>query len=952
MNGKMEQSFNERKAERSFLTTYTIHLFCMFAGIVMMDTNRFVPFLVLFLIVACWVVYLRQKGSYRDRVFFTVVAVQASLILYVMNTQEILSVIPPFLAIVVLMGLYGIPELLITGYITFTLIIIYHLCIEHIFCIRTIDDIYRYLFPILSTYSVIWVTHFLVIQREKSRKRMMGIIQNLKSAELSKDDFMANVSHEIRTPINTISGMSEVILREELPEHIREKVQDIQSSGRNLLSVVNDMLDFSELQSGKQTLVEVSYNITSTINDVINMANAWKGDKNIELIVDCDTDIPRSLIGDEQKIRRVILGLVNNAFKFTNDGCVTIEIGFRKEKYGINLFVSVRDTGIGIDEAHQEKLFTTFSQVDTKRNRQEGGVGLGLAIAQALIEQMGGYLSVKSHLGKGSEFQFVIPQKVEEMEPIISIGNIINKFNILIYVDMEQFDMMTIRDEYTNMIIHMTSQLNVRFHLCRNLAEFKRRVEREVYTHAFISFKEYKEDENYFEDLSQKIKIVAIVEPFQNKEIQSLAIMRMFKPFYVLSVVRILRGEGSDSTRSQNYYKRSHFVAPEAKVLVVDDNLINLKVVSGLLKPYQIKVETALSGAEALEKIERRDFDLVFMDHMMPEMDGIEAFHRIRKKKGMYFKEVPIIALTANAVAGAREMFLAEGFQDFVAKPIELSVLERSLKSFLPEEKISLVEHHISVANPQNDEPVREWKANANSYENQTSQVILDTKHVEPQIVRKEEKVVEPKDNKKNDLDLGDIDVEQGITYCGSMEDYLEILELHYKDGKENREKIQKYYDEHDWKNYTILVHGLKSSMKTVGVMKLSDMAKLLEAAGKTNDEKYILDNHHVMMEEYQRILDLLKLKFGSQEDEEEQVLDLEELSEERMEHLLNQFEDAVFTWEENNMRQVIDEMQNYQYHKKAMKEPLQVIYRKIEMSDYMSALDTLKSLVEKWKKG
>ena len=143
MNGKMEQSFNERKAERSFLTTYTIHLFCMFAGIVMMDTNRFVPFLVLFLIVACWVVYLRQKGSYRDRVFFTVVAVQASLILYVMNTQEILSVIPPFLAIVVLMGLYGIPELLITGYITFTLIIIYHLCIEHIFCIRTIDDIYR-----------------------------------------------------------------------------------------------------------------------------------------------------------------------------------------------------------------------------------------------------------------------------------------------------------------------------------------------------------------------------------------------------------------------------------------------------------------------------------------------------------------------------------------------------------------------------------------------------------------------------------------------------------------------------------------------------------------------------------------------------------------------------------------------------------------------------------------
>ena len=302
MNKKMVESFKERKAERSFLTTYTIHMFCMFVGIVLMDTNRFVPFLVLFLIILCLGIFFKNRGSYRDRVLFTVIAVQASLILYVMNSQEILSVIPPFLAIVVLMGLYGIPELLITAYITFTLIIIYYLVIEHTFCIRTIEDIYRYLFPVLSSYSVIWVTHFWVIQREKSRKKMVGMIQNLKSTELSKDDFMANVSHEIRTPINTIFGMSEVILREELPEHIREKVLDIQNSGRNLLSVVNDMLDFSELQSGKQSLVEVSYNITSTINDVINMANAWKGDKNIELIVDCDTDIPRNLVGDEQKI--------------------------------------------------------------------------------------------------------------------------------------------------------------------------------------------------------------------------------------------------------------------------------------------------------------------------------------------------------------------------------------------------------------------------------------------------------------------------------------------------------------------------------------------------------------------------------------------------------------------------------------------------------------------------
>ena len=271
-----------------------------------------------------------------------------------------------------------------------------------------------------------------------------------------------------------------------------------------------------------------------------------------------------------------------------------------------------------------------------------------------------------------------------------------------------------------------------------------------------------------------------------------------------------------------------------------------------------------------------------------------------------------------------------------------MSVLERSLKSFLPEEKINFVEHHIQVATSQNSSVDME------------SQKTVETLKEEPKNEKeqvKKQTVETQNDNTESELDLGDIDVKQGITYCGSMEDYLDILELHYKDGKENREKIQTYFDSRDWKNYTILVHGLKSSMKTVGVVKLSDMAKLLEAAGKTNDEKYILENHHQMMEEYQRILDILRGKFGAEGDEEEQVLDLEELSDEEMDHLVNQFEDAVFTWEESNMRQIIDEMKKYQYHKKAIGEPLQAIDRKIEMSDYMSALDTLKSLVEKWKK-
>ena len=275
-------------------------------------------------------------------------------------------------------------------------------------------------------------------------QRQKKEIEELNRAE---NHFFSSMSHEIRTPINTICGMSEIVLREDLNDTVRSDVFSIQTAGRSLLSIVSDVLDFSELQSGKMSLAQENYNITSTVNDLINMAAARRSGKKIELVVDCDAGLPSGLYGDEQKIRRVIMNLVDNALKFTAEGGVSIVISCRRTDYGINLIICVKDTGLGINEECQEKLFTRFNQADARRNRQESGIGLGLAISQAMVDKMGGFIMVSSKPGRGSEFQVVIPQKVTDDTPIAAVRDP-KRLHVAVYIDMEQFDRVEIRDEY------------------------------------------------------------------------------------------------------------------------------------------------------------------------------------------------------------------------------------------------------------------------------------------------------------------------------------------------------------------------------------------------------------------------------------------------------------------------------------------------------------------------
>lgn len=905
----LKESKQKRNTERIILIMLIINYSFMIYSAIKLRWNTWIPTFMLIEAAATIIFYVGSYFEYERRARINTILIMISVSIYSIHYGEIGSVIVPLIAQIVLIGFYDIDSLMLYPTITLTVIVFYHAVILQSFTINSVDDVYDILVPIGNAYMILLYVHLWDVRKLRRKKELERITEELEEAECSKDDFMANVSHEIRTPINSISGMSEIVLRDELSDSTRLNVENIKLSCKRLTTIVDDLIDFSDLRTGKYEINEVKYSIDSTVNDIVNYAYSLKKDKSIEIIVDCSSSIPCELIGDETKIKRVIRNILSNAVKFTSVGCIVIKIGYRRESYGINLSFTIRDTGIGIDKHDMEKIFSSFNQVDSKRNRQEGGLGFGLPIARAIVEQMGGVITVTSEPGVGSEFKVVIPQKVENQEPIIS-EELDIKANILAYLDMEQFHLMQIRDEYKAAIENMSTNINVPVHLCHNLAEFKRRVGLKQYTHYFISLVEYNEDKSYFNDLAEKNdNVIVVIDRYQEDEIESDKIIKLMKPMYIFPVLMALMGVSNKAgtyIATENFKK---FTAPDAHVLVVDDDPVNLKVASGLMKTYEVKTDVAGSGAEALKMIDSELYDIIFLDHMMPDMDGIETFRRLRKKNGFYFKEVPVIALTANTVFGAREMFLEEGFQDFLPKPIEVSALKRVLKTYIPDEKI-IMENDI------------------------TETVTPDTSIVTD-------------DTQQEDISQADdfIDYKQGMIYCGSQENLMEVLQLHYEEGNENWHKIKKAYDDEDWKNYVIFVHGLKSSMKSVGINKLSGMAELLEMAGKEENIDYINKNNEALLSEYSRVIDGLEEIFGCSN--EETTADLKETDAAELRRIGDEFEEIVYSFDPDKMMQVINELKQYSCKGIALADKLVQIEKKIVNSDYMSAADALKRIID-----
>ena len=702
-----------------------------------------------------WIFFFGQYKTYEVRAHVTSFCSQILIVVYGIECGDFYFILALFISLCILLGLYGVTNSMTYPFLSYNILVFYYIFVVKQLAWGAYSSDIGMISRVLQGYLTLFIVVYLVYRYKVSQESMLEMIDALRKSEREKDDFLANVSHEIRTPINTICGISEIMLKNDVPIEMKEDVLNIQSAGRNLMSVVGDILDYSELQEGEFEIIEEQYYVSSTIYDIINMSMAKKSEKNLEFIVDCDASMPSSLIGDEQKIRRVIMNLVNNAIEFTNEGCVAVQFGYRKEEYGLNLIVTVSDTGIGMSKESVENLFKKFSQADMGRTRKKGGVGLGLAIAQTLVNRMGGFITVKSELGKGSEFRIVIPQKIFAEKPIVEF-EAKESINAAVYINMEQFSNSFIREQYSSMITHMMGQLQVKGHVCRNLQELKRLEKREGFNQIFISFAEYQEDPLYFERLARRNKVYMILEHQDDAKIQNKHIVKIYKPFFILSIVTALKNSLQENKDVHIDVENHQLYAPDAYVLIIDDNQMNIRVVEGLLRTYGVQVSYALSGPEGIDMLESKKYDMIFLDHMMPGMDGIETFHHIRRKHDLYYKEIPIVALTANAIAGAREMFLKEGFNDFLSKPVESSVLQRILKKYIPKAKQKTLDDIVV-------------------FEEETTESLVAA-------IDEQEVFV-----------IDDLDIDKGLMYCGNKKNYLEILTSQRDSGDKTLNRHRKH---------------------------------------------------------------------------------------------------------------------------------------------------------------
>ena len=497
------------------------------------------------------------------------------------------------------------------------------------------------------------------------------------SANQAKSAFLANMSHDIRTPINAVLGMNEMILRECDDSDILGYSEKIRSSGNTLLGLINDILDFSKIEAGKLDIIPVDYDLTSVLNDLVSMIQLRAEAKGLTLETRFDGNIPKLLHGDEIRIKQIVTNILTNAVKYTEKGSVTFALTYEKlSEESILLKVSVSDTGIGIKQEDIPKLFSAFDRIEEERNRSIEGTGLGMSITQRLLAMMGSRLEVASEYGKGSEFSFAIEQKVISYEPV---------------------------------------------------GDFEEALRRSI-----ANRKKYREK----------------------------------------------------------------FTAPDAHILVVDDTPMNLEVFVNLLKKTLVRIDTAASGSECIALAAKKKYDVIFLDHMMPDKNGIETLKELRALSDSPNADTPAICLTANAVSGARETYLNAGFDDYLTKPVEPEKLEDMLIKYLPEEKLQ--------AAADNDAAGKQSAI--------------------PDCVRSAD----------------EINVKHGIRHCGGEDIYLETLMTYAESLGDNADSADAFLRCGDIENFTIKVHAMKSTSRMVGALRLGDLAENLEAAGHISDTAFI----------------------------------------------------------------------------------------------------------------
>ena len=691
------------------------------------------------------------------------------------------------------------------------------------------------------------LARYWINRRREQRRSYESAFAELETAGRQNAVFLSNVSHELRTPINMVIGISEVTLGKDISPEIRSNMQSIQLAGKRLSNQINNMLDYTEIVEGTLTSSKEEYMITSVLNDVITMTAMQGSSHQLEMVFDIDPNVPAVLIGDAEKISHVLKILVENALKFTEEGGINVCIGYRKESYGINLTIDIYDTGIGMTDSQLTQMYDTFYQADSGSSRFAGGLGLGIPIARGLLNVMGGFIHFDSDGQQGLQAHIAVPQGVADGAPCITLANA-DQLCIACYFRPDKYSCDEVREYYDGLIRNLVEGLGIQGYQAHNFEGFLKLQRNHTLTHAFITQSEYLENPEYYERLTETLRVVVIAEKEFSLDSKSRLLI-IHKPFSALSVANLLNGEmGERGFMEAQAAGRRPFTCVGVRALAVDDEEMNLVVAKGVLGSYGIQVETCLSGREAIARCDSTSYDIIFLDHMMPGFDGVETLKKIRKLRDGMYQDLPVIALTANTVSGAREMFRSEGFTEFVPKPIERTVLERVLRKVLPKSCIQYTAKPTESALPGVDAPeVHPLEPGEKLPPAQSTQAV--EAEVSPEPVPEEGAI--PYDR----LVQAGINTEVGLNYCGGEEDfYREMLRLFHGQSEEKKAEIISLYESANWADYAVKVHALKSTSLTIGAEKLSAQAKELELAGKQGDVDFIRSHHSTLLRSYEEL--------------------------------------------------------------------------------------------------
>lgn len=856
----MNEGENRRVIYLIILAAYSIFsvILCIKALVMHWD---FWPIIILFIaLVVSWVLHITEKVSRTLRLWIVFLMSMLGFFYYGIHTSTFFDMAP---TIIVLILVFSITE---KKYFVYLTMITFYLTMAYDAVLLLMGKVYldasvisRVAFHLIVVFMSGYLSCFIINRREKQRASTDKQIVELKEINTRTEDFLANVSHELRTPINAVTGMTSVMLKTEKDEGKRQNLISVNAAGNRLFEQIEDILDYTEIDAGRITVAHEKYIITSLVNDIINEKRVREGKEDVEIIFDTDVQIPSILIGDSTKIKKIIVHLVENALKYTKKGGVYVRIYTIPKAYGVNLCINVEDTGIGMTSEELERVQDGFYQSNASRSRRAGGLGLGLSVACGMVNALGGFIQFKSKKDEGTTIIVSIPQEVLDESPIMKLDNP-QKLCLAAYLIPDKYLLPRVREYYNRLISNVVRGLDIELHRVYGLDELKRLENYYHLTHLFIADEEYLQDKEYFESLHSRMRVVIISKnALDYKQSSKLSVIK--KPLSTLPLISVLN---SDFTLPSDGLEEKHMKCLNTSVLVVDDEPMNLLVAQGIFKNYGIKVTTANGGKKAIDICENEDFDLIFLDHMMPEMDGVETLHHLRRLHMTDKEQLKVIAFTANAMSSARDMFLKEGFDDFISKPIELTELERLLKRMLPENQIAY--EAMEDEDSGDDRSTEDGDNSLVSTTNDIQSLTGSSKESESLTSSVKENESLTSTAKESIF----INQKTALEYCGGDQAfYKQLVENYLEEESEKREKLTTFCQKQDMKNYQIFVHGLKSASRMIGADDLSDHAKSLEDAAKGEDKDLIAKEHPILMDEYALVCQTMRGLFDIPENKE-----------------------------------------------------------------------------------